>query len=297
MAGSSLLTLIDDIATLLDDIAVLTKVAAKKTGGVLGDDLALNAQQVTGFPAERELPVVFAVAKGSVINKLILVPSALLVSEFAPFVIVPLLICGGLYLCYEGSEKIFEKFFHPHEEKKAARSEPGHGVPPEEVKNHEHQRIRGAVRTDFILSAEIVVITLGTVATESFMKRSSVLAFVSIIMTVGVYGLVALIVKLDDIGLHLMKDGSHPRRVRLGAFLLGFAPKLMRFLGVAGTFAMFMVGGGIISHNVHVLHHMFESIPGWISWIAEALLGLIAGGLCVAGSLAFERIKLKRSKS
>ncbi len=239
MAGTSLLALLDDIASVLDDVALMTKVAAKKTAGVLGDDLALNAEQVSGVRAERELPVVWAVAKGSLRNKLILVPAAIAISALVPWLITPLLMLGGAYLCFEGAEKLVHKFL-PHEEAHAKQDEPI----PDDLAAFEQQKVKGAIRTDFILSAEIIVIALGTVQGASLAMQLSVVAGIALLMTVGVYGLVGFIVKLDDIGLHLLQkpDGGALRR-SVGQGLLVTAPRLMHLLALVGTIAMFMVGG------------------------------------------------------
>lgn len=296
MAASSLLTLIDDIATILDDVAVMTKVAAKKTAGVLGDDLALNAQQVTGVKADRELPVVWAVAKGSAINKLILVPAALGISAIAPWAIIPLLMLGGAFLCYEGFHKIAHSFLHSKAEDQAHHQELVEAVvdPAVDMVAFERDKVKGAVRTDFILSAEIVVISLGTVADATFMRQVLVLGGISVIMTVGVYGLVAGIVKLDDLGMHLIQTASAAKR-KLGQGILKFAPVLMKTLSVVGTAAMFMVGGGILVHGVPALHHGVEHTteivaawPGVGGVLAAltptslgALVGIVAGGLIV----------------
>ncbi len=292
MAGTSLLALIDDISTILDDVATMTKVAAKKTSGVLGDDLALNAQQVTGVKADRELPVVWAVAKGSFVNKLILVPAALLISAFAEWLITPLLMLGGAFLCYEGVEKLAHKFLHNKEEEEASHDSRIQALadPQVDMVAFEKDKIKGAVRTDFILSAEIIVISLGTVAGAAFGTRATVLAAIAIIMTVGVYGLVAGIVKLDDAGLHLStKDGM---RGGLGRLLLAGAPWLMKTLSVVGTAAMFMVGGSILVHGVPALAHAIEGVahsvggfPGaLLSTLLEALAGIVAG-LIVLGAV------------
>ena len=274
MAAGSLLALLDDIATILDDVSVMTQIAAKKTAGVLGDDLALNAQQVSGVHAERELPVVWAVAKGSFLNKLILVPSALAISYFAPWAITPLLMAGGAYLCFEGFEKVSHKLLVSHHEDIAQHAVLANAITSAKVDlvALEKEKIKGAIRTDFILSAEIIVIALGTVATVSFSQQASVVAVVAIIMTVGVYGLVACIVKLDDLGLYLMlkKGKSVYKQIqrKLGRNLLAFAPMLMRTLSVVGTLAMFMVGGSIIGHGIPALHH-------WPDYMAEMPLGLV----------------------
>jgi predicted DNA repair protein MutK len=281
MAGSSLLMLLDDIAAVLDDVAVMTKVAAKKTAGVLGDDLALNAQQVAGVRAERELPVVWAVAKGSAVNKAILVPAALLISAFVPWLIIPLLMIGGAYLCFEGFEKLAHKYFHSKAEDAAHHRELIEAVanPEIDMVTFEKEKIKGAVRTDFILSAEIIVISLGTVAAATFAKQAAVVVSIAVLMTVGVYGFVALIVKLDDMGMHLCeKPGAIARG--LGKALLVTAPKLMKFLSVLGTAAMFMVGGGIITHGIPVVHHWIghmAEVTAPLGWLTESVLNGIAG--------------------
>ena len=288
MAGINLLTLLDDITTLLDDIATMSKVATKKTAGVLGDDLALNAQQVTGVTADRELPVVWAVAKGSFLNKAILVPGALLISVWLPWLITPLLIIGGLFLCFEGAEKVFARFL-PHPEKEVDESQQ---LDPAE---YEKQKVKGAIRTDFILSAEIIVITLGTVAGATLVNQALVLCVIAVLMTIGVYGLVAGIVKLDDAGLYLLnqsKVSANKFKEMLGKGLLAAAPRLMQFLAFAGTVAMFLVGGGILSHGIELLHHwQLEVITIGKSLlngtgetlaplIFDGLLGVVAG-LCI----------------
>lgn len=286
MAGASLLALLDDIATILDDVSVMTQVAAKKTAGVLGDDLALNAQQVAGVKAERELPVVWAVAKGSFINKAILVPAALAISAFAPWLVTPLLMLGGAFLCYEGFEKLAHKYLHSSAEDSAHHAELIHALedPTVDLVALEKDKIKGAIRTDFILSAEIIVITLGTVAAASFGKQVAVLAGIAIIMTVGVYGLVAGIVKLDDAGLYLSQRASAAARV-LGRILLAAAPKLMKLLTVLGTAAMFLVGGGILVHGVPAMHHPVE-----VATHAVATLPVIGGTLAVLTPLLIDAL-------
>ena len=261
---SSLFALLDDIATGLDDVALLTKVAARKTAGVLGDDLALNAQQVAGVSANRELPVVWAVARGSAINKAILVPAALVISALAPWAVTPLLMIGGAFLCYEGVEKIAHKLFHSKAEDAAHQAELMHAFmdPAADLVAIEKDKIKGAVRTDFILSAEIMVITLGTVANSTFVTQVLVLTAIAVTMTVGVYGLVGGIVKLDDGGMHLSQRSGETTFARmqrgLGGAILTCAPWLMKGLSVAGTAAMFLVGGGILVHGIPPLHHAFE---------------------------------------
>jgi uncharacterized protein len=304
MAGSSLLILIDDITLLLDDVAAMSKVAAKKTAGVLGDDLALNAQQVAGVRAERELPVVWAVAKGSFKNKLILVPVALTLSAFAPWTITPILMVGGAYLCYEGFEKIAHPFLHAKEEEEHQHEllEAFHN-PDVDLEAFEKEKIEGAIRTDFILSAEIIAISLGTVADKDLMTQALVVSGIAIAITVGVYGIVAAIVKMDDAGLHLLQNAPEGKRGApqraLGQGLLSFAPKLMKILTVVGTAAMFLVGGSILLHGIPDAHHVVEgavaaaeTLPlagGALAWMTPVLLdgifGVIAGGV-VLGAVA-----------
>jgi predicted DNA repair protein MutK len=285
MAGASLLALIDDIASILDDVAAMTKVAAKKTAGVLGDDLALNAQQVSGVNAERELPVVWAVAVGSLKNKAILVPAALAISAFLPWLVTPLLMLGGLYLCFEGVEKLAHKFLHGDEAGRA-----------EEDAGDEAAKIKGAIRTDFVLSAEIIVITLGTVADKPFITQVAVLAGIGLLMTVGVYGLVAGIVKLDDAGLHLAARANVAART-LGRLLLLLAPRLMKALSVLGTAAMFLVGGSILAHGMSIVHHAVEAVAGdgdvlryFVTPLADMLVGVVGGTLALAGYEAGTRL-------
>ena len=285
MAGASLLALLDDIASVLDDVALMTKVAAKKSAGVLGDDLALNAQQVSGVVAERELPVVWAVAKGSFVNKLILIPTALLISVFAPFLITPLLMVGGAYLCYEGAEKLLHSFLHSPDEDGESEKEEAALQDDVDLVALEKEKIKGAVRTDFVLSAEIIVIALGAVPEgSSLLVRSAVISLIGIIMTVGVYGLVAGIVKLDDAGFFLVRKNREGTTAhKLGTVLVGAAPPLMRLLGVVGTVAMFMVGGGILAHGMPFFHHITDALASLpLSSVLEALANAAAGVL--AGS-------------
>jgi predicted DNA repair protein MutK len=289
MAGSSLLMLIDDIATVLDDVSVMTKVATKKTAGVLGDDLALNAQQVTGVKPSRELPVVWAVARGSFVNKAILVPAALLISFFVPWLVTPLLMLGGGFLCYEGFEKLAHKFLHREDDK--AHKQALHDAiknPGVDLKTLEKDKIKGAIRTDFILSAEIIAITLGTVTGEPIGMQFLVLTVVALMITVGVYGLVAGIVKLDDGGLYLSQRES-PFQQRMGRGVLWFAPYMMKTLSIVGTAAMFLVGGGILTHGIVPLHHAIvdatANLDGMTGLLAptlvDGLFGILAGGLLV----------------
>ncbi|WP_028455452.1 DUF808 domain-containing protein [Chitinilyticum litopenaei] len=303
MAGASLLTLIDDIATILDDVAVMTKVAAKKTAGVLGDDLALNAEQVSGVRAERELPVVWAVAVGSMKNKLILVPAALAISAFVPALILPLLLLGGLYLCFEGVEKVLHKALHSKEEDESAHQQLVAAVADENVDlvAMEKEKIKGAIRTDFVLSAEIIVIALGTVAGKTLGMQFAVLAGIAALMTVGVYGLVALIVKLDDIGVYLNRKGGAAATL-VGNALLATAPRLMKALTVIGTIAMFMVGGGIVSHSLPFLHHGIDHMAGLSGIVAplvpsllNIVVGLIAGALVLGVVAGIGKLRGKKT--
>lgn len=303
MAGASLLMLLDDISVILDDVSVMTKVAAKKTAGVLGDDLALNAEQVTGVKADRELPVVWAVAKGSFINKLILVPAALLISTIYPPLVTFLLMCGGLYLAYEGAEKVIHRFWPhilPHDEEQNARRQ-ANADDTIDLVAFEKQKIKGAVRTDFVLSAEIIVITLGAAAGANLLTKTLVLSIVAIVITVGVYGLVAGIVKIDDLGLYLKKQSSSIKQ-KIGDFLLAAAPKLMKFLSIAGTLAMFLVGGGILVHGIGFLHHGVEDIAhltGVFETVTTTLLnglvGLIVGVIVVAIVTIISKIRGAKS--
>ena len=298
--ASSLLALLDDITSILDDVAVLTKVATGKTAGVLGDDLALNAQQVTGVAADRELPVVWAVAKGSLMNKAILVPAALLISALAPWAITPLMIVGGLFLCFEGAEKVTHKLLHSSQEDAPHREELARAVvdPTVDLVALEKDKIKGAIRTDFILSAEIIVITLGTVATAALVTRVSVLVGIAILMTAGVYGLVAGIVKLDDGALVLTRSGSEAAR-SLGRGILSATPWLMKGLTIAGTAAMFLVGGGILTHGVPALHHLIgdalQAFDGFARTFGKLLLdglaGLVAGLLVLAALSLVKRVR------
>ena len=276
MAFASLFTLLDDITAVLDDVAMMTKVAAKKTAGVVGDDLALNANQVTGVSAERELPIIWAVAKGSLVNKLILVPLALLLSAFVPALITPLLMIGGVYLCFEGVEKLLHKFLHRNEH------EDGHDAEPEVT--DEKTKVKGAVRTDFILSAEIIIIALGVVEKYDLMTRSLVMAAIGVGMTALVYGLVGIIVKLDDLGMMLMRQKSAAVQ-GIGRGLISFMPWFMRGLSIVGTLAMFLVGGGLITHNLGFLHdflHAQHWDSGMMEHIANLVVGVAAGALACA---------------
>lgn len=306
--ATSLLALLDDIATILDDVSVMTKVAAKKTAGVLGDDLALNAEQVSGVRADRELPVVWAVMRGSARNKLILVPAALAISAILPWAVMPLLMIGGLFLCYEGFEKVAHKLLHGREEDDAHRAAHVAALvrPDGDLLAVEKDKIKGAIRTDFILSAEIIVIALGTVADRDFAVQLGVLVGIAAVMTVGVYGLVAGIVKLDDAGL-LMSRMKSATAAALGRGILKAAPWLMKALSVAGTAAMFLVGGGILTHGVHAVGEWIKDaavgaaqIPGvgavlgaLMPMLANALAGVVAGGLVVFAVKLFQRLRAR----
>lgn len=310
MAGASLFTLLDDIATLLDDVAVLTKVAAKKTAGVLGDDLALNAQQVTGMSANRELPVIWAVAKGSLVNKVILVPAALAISALEAWLksrghnvplIVPLMMLGGAFLCYEGVEKLAHRFLHPAEEDEAKQAERRQALADEQVDMvaFEKDKIKGAIRTDFILSAEVIVLTLGVVVTSgaAFTQQLLTLSVVAVAMTVFVYGLVAGIVKIDDAGLYLARKGGAV--AAFGRGMVASAPWLMKFLSIAGTAAMFLVGGGILVHNVPALHHwvLEHGGEGQWAWLVNALanvgVGVVIGALVLGAVMLVQKLRGK----
>jgi hypothetical protein len=313
LATVGLLALIDDIATLLDDVAALSKIATQKTAGVLGDDLALNAEQVSGVKAERELPVVWAVAKGSIKNKFILVPGALLISAIAPWAIPILLILGGTFLCFEGAEKVFHKLFHSkydkdsqevHQEKLQALSD--HSV---DIIEFEKQKIKGAIRTDFILSAEIIVIILGIVQGSNFITQITVVSGMALAVTIFIYGVVAGIVKIDDAGLYLSKvkiTGIWSKFKRsFGIFLLLSAPYLMKTLSIVGTIAMFLVGGGILIHNIPFIHHITisisdrlpisENFPFMVTLLSDALTGIILGIITLSVVKIFKKL-LHRGK-
>ena len=307
MAGVGLLALLDDIATLLDDVAVYSKIAAKNTAGVLGDDLALNAQQVSGVRASRELPVVWAVARGSLLNKLILVPAALLISAFLPWLVTPLLMLGGLYLCFEGVEKILHAWLHRNGEDKAHRQEMIRAAADSgaHLARVEKQQIKGAIRTDFILSAEIIVIALGASQEATIMTQTLVVSLVALVATVGVYGLVSAIVKFDDAGLALIDragdDAWGRTRRSLGNAILFVAPRLMKLISVVGMAAMFLVGGGILVHGLAFLHHLLEALTHDLGGLAGTLVaalfnagsGILAGLVVVGGISLFKR-RLRR---
>lgn len=299
MAGSSLLTLLDDIATLLDDISVMGKLAAKKTAGVLGDDLSLNAQQVTGVRANRELPVVWGVAKGSLINKVILVPLALLISAFIPWAITPLLMLGGAFLCFEGVEKVLHSLqARKHKEDPQVRRQRLEALASQDPMAFERDKVKGAIRTDFILSAEIVAITLGIVAEAPLLNQILILSGIALLVTVGVYGLVGSIVKLDDMGYWLVEKTSSLAQWS-GKALLAIAPRLMKVLSIVGTLAMFLVGGGIVVHGITPLHHAIENlahgqnavIASLLPTVANLVLGFIIGAIVLAGVKAIGALR------
>ncbi|MCE9542223.1 MAG: DUF808 domain-containing protein [Verrucomicrobia bacterium] len=295
--SSSLLALIDDIATLLDDVSVLSKVAVQKTAGVLGDDLALNAQQVTGLSAERELPVVWAVFKGSLVNKVTLVPAALAISGVAPSLVTPLLMVGGVYLCFEGVEKLAHKFLPHGDEGHAHEAALMQALkdPAANLLVFEKGKIKGAIRTDFILSAEIIAITLGTVQSSPLLTQFLVLAGIAVLMTIGVYGLVAGIVKIDDMGLYLIRRPSAVPQggllQALGRGLLRVTPWMMKTLSVVGTAAMFLVGGGILVHGVPFLHHLTNSLPMPFVW--DALIGVVVGGIVLGVVIPLQKLRFR----
>ena len=303
MAGSSLLTLLDDIATLLDDISMMGKLAAKKTAGVLGDDLSLNAQQVSGVRANRELPVVWSVAKGSLLNKVILVPLALLISAFIPWAVTPLLMIGGAYLCFEGVEKVLHTLHErKHKGDDAARQQRLEAIAQQDPALYERDKVKGAIRTDFILSAEIVAITLGIVAEAPLLNQVLILSGIAILVTIGVYGLVGVIVKLDDMGYWLVEKRNALAQ-GVGKGLLVVAPWLMKTLSVVGTLAMFLVGGGIVVHGVAPVHHAIEAFAAQqASWLAtlvpvfaNLVLGFVIGAVVLAAVNVISRWRQSRA--
>ncbi|MBI2521784.1 MAG: DUF808 domain-containing protein [Bdellovibrio sp.] len=289
MALSSLLTLIDDIATTLDDVAIMTKIAAKKTTAVLGDDLAVNAQQVMGVNPDREIPIILAVARGSAFNKVILIPASLAISFFIPWLVTPLLILGGTFLCYEAFEKILEKFYHRKSEQNFVPTEAANVVSPAFL---EKQKIKGAIKTDFILSAEIIIITLGTVSMAPFMKQLSVLMAVSLLMTLGVYGIVIIIIKLDDLGFYL-KERPQAILQNLGGHILLATPHFMKLLGVVGTGAMFLVGGGIVNHGIPWFHHNGMGLNPFLATLLNFVTGFLLGGIAVLTLACCRRVWMR----
>jgi uncharacterized protein len=293
--ASSLLTLLDDIATLLDDVAAMTKVAAKQTSGVLGDDLALNAEQVTGVQTSRELPVVWAVFKGSALNKVVIVPAALVISAVSTTLMTALLMAGGAFLCFEGFEKVAHRLLHSKEEDQAHRVDHLNAVldPTLDVVALERDRVKGAIRTDMILSAEIIVISLNTVMEETLLRQALVLSAIAVLMTVGVYGLVAAIVKLDDLGLALTRLQSAAARGVGRAILVG-APYFMKGLSFVGTVALFLVGGGILAHGIPPVHHLVEQQSGGVATLLNGVVGLVAGAVLVGVVTLINRLRQKK---
>lgn len=289
--ASGIFAILDDVATLLDDAAVMSKVAAKKTAGLLGDDLAVNAEKATGFQASRELPVIWAITKGSFINKLIILPAAFLLSAFMPWLVVPILLIGGAYLSYEGAEKVYEWFVpHKHQEIAAEKT-----ADPAEIVDREAVKIKGAIRTDFILSIEIIVITLETVIDKSLPIQIMVVSFIALLATVGVYGLVALLVRMDDAGCYLIKRAADVKGTVAtlmksgGKVLIASLPKIIRLLGIIGTIAMLLVGGGMYVHNIEIIHHALEFMP---AMTAELLVGLVVGAILL---LVMHMVKAMKS--
>jgi predicted DNA repair protein MutK len=295
--ASGILAILDDVATLLDDAAVMSKVAAKKTAGLLGDDLAVNAEKAVGFKASRELPVIWAITRGSLVNKLIIVPVALLLSAYAPWLIVPILLLGGAYLSFEGAEKVFEWIFpHKHHESPAAETADSAA----ELLGIEKRKIKGAIRTDFILSIEIIVITLGTVMEQTLAMRIIVVSAIALLATVGVYGLVALLVRMDDAGIYLIArarqmSGAAAGFVRrCGHALIAALPRVIRLLGVVGTIAMLLVGGGMYVHNIDAIHHALHFLPGFVG---ELLVGIILGIILVGAMHLLKRFRTAAPES
>ncbi len=280
---------LDDIAILLDDAAVMSKVAAKKTAAILGDDVAVSAEKATGFRASRELPVLWAITKGSFLNKLIILPLAFLLSAYAPFMIVPILLLGGVYLSYEGVEKIYDTFFHTHEESHEIEE-----LTKEEFLVREKLKVKSAIKMDFILSIEIVMIALGTVATQVLAVQIMVVSLIAFLATIGVYGFVALLVRMDDVGFYLIEKAEQKPsslsslKRKIGEVLVASLPKVIRLLGVVGTIAMLLVGGGMFLHNIEAIHHLFISVP---SMLSELILGLIIGAVALSVELIFKKIK------
>jgi len=276
--ASGIFAILDDIAVLLDDTAVMSKVAAKKTAAILGDDLAVNAEKATGFHASRELPVVWAITKGSLINKIIILPLAFLLSAYLPQFIIPILLIGGAYLCFEGAEKIIE-WILPHKEPHIAAKQTTDKL---EILKQEQSKIRSAIRTDFILSIEIIVIALGTVLEQHMLVQIMVVSLIAMVATVGVYGLVAALVRMDDVGLLLIEKSAlmNARSAKLmrasGQLLVAALPKIVRLLGIIGTIAMLLVGGGIYTHNIETLHHWSDFLP---SLLADLGIGFALGSV------------------
>ena len=291
--ASGFFALFDDIASLMDDVATMTKLAAKKTSGILGDDLAVNAEKASGFVPDRELPVLWAISKGSLLNKAIILPVAFLLSAFAPVAVTGILILGGLYLAYEGAEKILEWIIpHGHAEEKINLNEE---ITPEQVLAHEQKKVKSAITTDFILSIEIVIIALGTVVEEPLMTQIVVVSVIAILATVGVYGLVALIVRMDEFGYKLIALNPEDNTIsdKIGRLLVNALPILIRVISFVGTIALLLVAGGIFSHNLDFFHHLLETWPGIIK---EFLIGLAVGIVVLIPILIFKQITGKKAE-
>ena len=291
--ASGIFALLDDIAALMDDVAMMSKVAAKKTAGILGDDLAVNAEKASGFVSSRELPVLWAITKGSFLNKLIILPVAFLLTAFVPWLLNVILILGGLYLAYEGAEKIVE-FLFPHES--VNRLEELEELTEEEILAQEKIKVKSAIVTDFILSVEIVIIALGTVVGQELWTQIMVVTIIAIIATVGVYGIVALIVRMDEAGYKMIQwsKGKNNLNFKIGTLLVKALPRVIQFLAIVGTLALLFVSGGIFLHQIPFVHHYVDFMP---SWIAEFLLGLIVGMVCVFVMMGVKKIFKKKQVS
>lgn len=287
--ASGFFALLDDIATLMDDVAVLSKVATKKTAGILGDDLAVNAEKASGFISDRELPVLWAISKGSLLNKIIILPIAFLLSAFYPPAIIVILVIGGLYLAFEGAEKVYE-YLVPHPKEAGTRLDLD--LTEEQILVLEKQKINSAITTDFILSVEIVIIAMSTVVDKPLGTQIAVLSVIALIATVGVYGIVALIVRMDEFGLKLinLNEQTDTLSDKVGRFLVGALPWVIRMLGVVGTLALLLVAGGIFAHNIDFFHHLLES---WPSIVKEFLIGLGVGVLVLIPVLIFKKLRKK----
>ena len=289
--ASGIFALLDDIATLMDDVAMMSKVAGKKTAGILGDDLAVNAEKASGFVSDRELPVIWAITKGSFLNKVIILPLAFLLSAFLPSAVTIILIIGGLYLAYEGAEKIYE-FFFPHAHQQEAPTL--ENISEEEILSMEKEKIKSAIVTDFILSVEIVIIALGSVANEPLLTQILVVSVIALIATVGVYGIVAVIIRMDEFGAKMINWNERENSIsdKIGGFLVSALPKVIKSLSVIGTIALLLVSGGIFVHNIHFFHDLFPSLPGII---VEFLTGLVVGFVVLLiislGSKIWKKIK------
>ncbi len=288
--ASGFFALLDDIAALMDDVAVLGKVAGKKTAGILGDDLAVNAEKASGFMSSRELPVLWAITKGSFLNKLIILPVAFLLSAFVPAAVTVILIFGGLYLAYEGAEKIYE-FLFPHAHK--GETPILEKLTEEEVLSIEKEKIKSAILTDFILSIEIVIIALGSVGNEPLLSQILVVSFLALVATVGVYGIVALIVRMDEFGAKLIDFNDQENSIsdKIGRFLVGALPKVIIGLSIIGTLALLLVSGGIFVHNIHYLHGIFKNLPGiLLEFITGLVVGFIVLSIVKLGAVIWKKV-------